>query len=238
MLRIALMLSLVLAGSGFAAEAYRYRFSPGKPLTYRTSLTSEGRFTLPDGSPKTVKLAAQSTVKLTPEAKDGEGWKVTSQTTRAETSLDGMAAPAPKGADAKKTITVRPDGTVTGAEESTFAIAFPARALNRGDSFTEEKKSAGDSLPLKTTWTLVETGAALAGHPGKMSVFEAKSELGRTSRKMTLKRGGGKVWFDAASGMVVKSDMAYDFTEEVSLPGADKAGSRATSLRYVSELER
>lgn len=237
---LALVVGALCAGGAAAADRYEYRFEAGKPLTYRTNLESAGSFALPDGTPKTIKLAAQSVVKLVPEAPAEGGWKIASQTVRAKTSLDGRETPPPKGVDAKRTMVVRADGAVTGGDESTFAIVFPGGALAKGDRFTAERKAVGEGLPLKTTYTLVDTSASLAGHAGKLSLFEARSELTRSpaGRTLALKRGGGKVWFDLAAGMLVKTELAYEFNEQMALPGGGKAGARSTTVRFVSELVR
>lgn len=228
---------------GAAAPApYQYRFTAGKALPYRTILRSEGTMTLPDGSAKPMKLEAQSVVVFTPQEQTAEGWKLRTETTRARTTLDGHnAAPPQKPADTKTTVIVRPDGGIVGGDEQTFAIVFPAKALARGDSFTSDRKGSGEAgLPLKTTYTLVDTAAPVRGYPAPVSLFEAKSELsGKTpGRKLTLKSGGGKIWFDPAAGLLVKSQLSYQFAEEMVLEGLGQSSTRTTTIHYDSELTR
>lgn len=232
------LLSAALVGAA-APAPYQYRFTAGKALPYRTILRSE--FQVPDGSSKTMKLEAQSMVVFTPLEKTADGWKLGTETTRAKSSLDGREERAPKPSDTKRTVVVRPDGGIAGGDSETFAIVFPARPLARGDSFASERKGTGEAgLPLKTTYTLVDTAAQVRGYPGTVSLFEAKSELaGKTpGRKLTLKSGGGRIWFDAQAGQLVKSQLSYQFSEEVALPGLTQASVRMTTIHYDSELTK
>ena len=232
--------ALALTTGATAAERYAYKFT--RPLKYRTVLLSEGQFSLPDGTPRKMKLEAVSTVQLTPVGQDAHGFQVTTETLRTMTRMDDREVPAPKPADSKRTVTVGPDGAITGGGESTFAIVFPAKALSKGDSFTEERATpaGGPALPLKTVYTVADTAATVPGYAGAVTLFEARSELSGKpqGRQLTLKEGGGKVWFDAAAGLLVKSHLAYVFSEETPLPGGQSGGSRVTTVHYESELAK
>lgn len=236
-------LVLVLAASGGqAAERFTYKFTQGKPLKYRTILLSEGSFTLPDGSPKSMKLEALSVVQFTPQAATPQGWAVATETLRTKTLMEDKEVTPPRPAQAKRTIVVRPDGSIHGGEEQTFAIIFPERPLARGESFSAERKPAagGPGLPLKTTYTVADTQATVTGYPGPVTLIEAKDELASRpqGRKLTLKSGGGKIWFDARAGVLVKTQLSYAFSEEKSLPGGPGSSTAATTIRYTSELTK
>lgn len=233
-----LVLALAVLAGATAPAPYQYRFTAGKALSYRTILRSEGSMQLPDGSARPMKLEAQSTVVFTPQEKTPEGWKVRTETTRARTTLDGRNAPPQQPGDTKSTVVVRADGAIAGGEEQTFAIVFPERPLARGDSFASERKSGAAGLPVKTTYTLVDTAAQVRGYPAPVSLFEAKSELAGKAPGRKLRSGGGKIWFDPAAGLLVKSQLSYEFTEEMALEGLGQNTTRTITIHYDSELAR
>lgn len=241
-IRIAALAVALVASSGQAAERFTYKFTAGKPLKYRTVLLSEGSFSLPDGSPKTMKLEAVSLVQLTPQASTPEGWKLATETLRTKTLMEGRQVPAPPARDSRRVIVVHPDGSIHGGEEQTFAVIFPGRPLARGESFTAERKPAagGPGLPLLTTYTVADTRASVPGYPAPVALIEAKDELAGPlpGRKLTLRAGGGKLWFDAAAGVLVKVQLGYAFSEEKSFPGGSGSSTNTTTIRYTSELVR
>ena len=235
----AALVALCLAATGGrAAEPFTYKFTPGKVLNYRTVLLSEGSFTLPDGSPRTMKLEALSTLRLTPAASGPKGCELASETLRTRTLMDGRDVPAPTGLEKRRTLTVAPNGAIEGGADQTFAVVFPDRPLARGDTFVEERAATAAGLPLKTTFTVVDTQLALAGYPTPVVELDAKATLPAPpkDRKVTLRSGGGKVFFDPVAGVLVKSQLAYSFTEEVAMPGAPAPSVRQTTIRYTSDL--
>lgn len=231
---VATLFALTLAAtSGQAAAPFTYKFAG--PLKYRTVLLSEGSFTLPDGRPSTMKLEAVSTVQLTPKGTTPQGTELASETLRTRTLMDDREVPPPPGLQTRRTLKVAPTGAVDGGPDQTFAVVFPPTPLARGDAFTEERKSGPEGLPLKTTWTVAEAQATLSGYPAPVAVLEAKSTLATVpkDRKVTLKEAGGKLWFDAAAGVLVRTQLAYTFLEESNEPGTP---ARRTQIRYTSEL--
>lgn len=226
--------ALLLAGSG-QAQPLQYKFSAGSPLKYRTVLLSEGAFTLPDGAPRTMKLEAISTVQLTPKGPSPEGFEIASETLRTRTLMDGREVPPPGAVETKRTLKVAPSGAIQGGPDQTFAVIFPDRALSRGDTFTEDRRTGAEGLPLKTTYTVADTQARVSGYPAPVVLLEASSTLAALpkDRKVTLKEAGGKLWFDAAAGVLVRTQLAYTFTEDAPQPDAP---ARRTTIRYTSEL--
>lgn len=229
-MRVHALLALSLVATAHAAGPFTYKFTPGTSLKYRTVLISEGSFALPDGRLSTMKLEAVSTVQLTPKAATPQGFELASETLRTRTLMDDREVPAPPGLETKRTLKVAPNGAVDGGPDRTFAVVFPSTPLARGDSFTEERTTGPEGLPLKTTWTLTEAQATLSGYPAPVAVLEARCALSAVpkDRKVTLKDAGGKLWFDAAAGVLVRTQLAYTFLEE----------SRRTSIRYTSELTK
>lgn len=232
--------ALALTAARGQAEPFTYKFAPRSPLKYRTILISEGSFSLPDGAPKSMKLEAVATVVLTPKGATPEGFEIASETLRTKTMMDGADVPAPAKLETKRTFKVRPNGVIVGGEEQTFAVVFPEKTLARGETFTEERKTpaGGPSLPLKTTYTVADTAAKVDGYPHPVTLLEASSELAAApaGRKVTLKEAGGKLWFDPAAGVLVKTALVYSFTEETPMPDGSSVAARRTMVRYASEL--
>lgn len=234
--------SLLAAGSTLAAESLAYKFAEGSTLRYRSTFSSSGTMSLPDGGQHSMKFQATSVTSYTCKQRTDAGSTLQVQTVSAQVFMDGKKSPQDTPSPAARELVVAPNGSLQGESAGkSFLVELPAKALEKGEEFSvQQVPPDGGEGALRTTYTLAQVGASVPGYASPVHVFEARVELAKGTGGLpaTISNGRGTLWFDPVAGLLVKSSLGYTLQQETRFEGASTAGRRTDEIQYEFGLTK